>query len=270
VKSRRPTLPGIWMALILGFLYLPLGVVVFNSFNADRTLVKWGGFTVRWFAEVVNDERVRADFADTVVIAVTTALISLVIATGASLWARKASARGGTALNLTTYTRMTLPEIVIAIGLFLLFHKLDIQLGVAAIVAGHVVFCSAYATIVLQARLANVDQTLEEAAGDLGATPWRTFRRVTLPILAPGLIVAGMLVLTLSADDVLVSLFLGGGNAETLPVLMLGMARHEVTAEVNVIGTLFMMFTVLTFATATALAGIRNTTAGIAGSKEDS
>jgi ABC-type spermidine/putrescine transport system permease subunit II len=270
MKQRRLSVSSVWMGMVLLFLYAPLVVVILNSFNAEFTLVEWGGFTTEWYGDAFGDARIRRDFRDTVLIAVSVAVLSLLIATATSIWARRAGRRSVGMMNLATYTRMTLPEIVIAIGLFLLFRKLGVELGATAIIAGHVVFCSAYATIVLQARLANLSMSLEEAAADLGAPAWRAFRRVTLPMLAPGLVVAGLLVLTLSADDVLVSLFLGGGNAETLPVLMLGLARRQVTAEVNVIGTLFMLFTVLTFALAIALAGIRNTTSGIAGSKEDS
>jgi ABC-type spermidine/putrescine transport system permease subunit II len=112
-------------------------------------------------------------------------------------------------------------------------------------VAGHVVFCSAYATIVVQARMAALTSIYQEAATDLGATPWRVFRRVTAPLLRPAIVVAGLLSFTFSVDDVITSLFLGGSSAETLPVLLLGLVRIHVTPEVNAIGAGVMALTLL-------------------------
>ena len=135
-----------------------------------------------------------------------------------------------------TYSRIVLPEVVFALGLFVLFGKLHIELGVGAIVLGHVVFNSAYATVIIQARLASLSGTLEEAAADLGANRWRVFSRVTLPLLLPAVLVAGLLTISFSFDDVIVSQFLGGNNAEPCPVLLLGMIHLHVTPEVNAIG----------------------------------
>lgn len=255
---RRPSFVGVVSGLVLAGLWIPLGIVVVNSFNADELLVGWGGFTTRWYEDALGDARVRSAFVTSMEVAALSTALAVGIALTASLWARRASSRGRGLLDGSTYMRIVLPETVVAIGLFLLLRRLGIDLGLATVVIGHVVFNSAYATIVLQARFATLSPDLEEAAADLGATPWRTFRRVTLPGILPALIVAALLVFTFSLDDVVTSFFLGGTETETLPVLLLGMIRIRVTPEVNAIGVLIMLATVTLLALAAAILGLRN------------
>ena len=149
-----------------------------------------------------------------------------------------------------------------ALGLLVLFGKLHIGFGVGAIVFGHVVFNSAYATVIIQARLAALNSTLEEAAADLGANRWRVFRRVTMPLLLPAVIVAGLLIVSFSFDDVICSQFLGGNSAQPVSVLILGMIHLHVTPEVNAIGTGLMLITLVTFSTAGLITSLRPTGAG--------
>jgi ABC-type spermidine/putrescine transport system permease subunit II len=155
-----------------------------------------------------------------------------------------------------------LPEVVFALGLLVLLGKLHIPFGVGAIVLGHVVFNSAYATVIIQARLASLNETLEEAASDLGANRWRVFRRVTMPLLLPAVIVAGLLIISFSFDDVIVSQFLGGNSAQPVSVLILGLIHLHVTPEVNAIGGGLMFITLLTFSTAGLITVLWPTGAG--------
>jgi ABC-type spermidine/putrescine transport system permease subunit II len=247
---------------VLAFLWIPIGVVLAESVNADPTLNSWGGFTLHWFATAANDGRVISDLGTSLLIGACTATVSAAIAVTTALGAQRVSPRLRELVNATTYVRIILPEVVIAVGLFLLLHRVNIPLGDGAIVAGHVVFCSAYATIVVQARLAALTGVYEEAATDLGATPWRVFRRVTAPLLRPALIVAGLLSFTFSFDDVVTSLFLGGSSAETLPVLLLGLVRIHVTPEVNAIGVGVMVLTLLLLGLLVSASSLR----GVAGS----
>ena len=243
---RLPSPVSAFTALVFVFLYLPIVVVVINSVNADKSLISWGGFTTKWYSQALNDSRVRTDFITSAEVAIASSLISLAIAVSAGLWARTPGPWSRRALDATTYMRIVLPEVVLATALFIFVRRLHFELGVAAIVIGHVVFNSAYATVVIQARLATLPITLEEAATDLGASPWRVFRRVTLPLLAPAILVAVLLTLSFSFDDVVTSLFLGGTEAETLPVLLLGLIRITVTPEVNAIGVGVMLITLIT------------------------
>jgi ABC-type spermidine/putrescine transport system permease subunit II len=263
---RRPTGLGLIALVVLGFLYLPIVVVVANAFNADRTLTHWGGLTTHWFAVAFGDSATWAALWASVRIALVSTTISLLIAVPAGLWARRATFRGRAVLDGTTYVRIILPEIVAAVGLFLLFRRFDLGLGMWTVVVGHVVFNSAYATIVIQARMATLSTTLEEAAADLGATPWRTFWRVTLPLLRPAIIVAGLLAFTFSFDNVITSAFLGGDQA-TLPVLVFGLMRFHVTPAVNAIAAGVMLITLVTFVLATAVVGLRSSTSMIVGSR---
>jgi ABC-type spermidine/putrescine transport system permease subunit II len=262
IRARLPRLSSVIAAIVFAALYAPIVLVLLNSFNGDSSLVGWGGFTTRWYHAIVHDGRVKDAFVTSLEVALLSTALSLAIAVAAGLWARSASSRGRRVLDGATYLRIVLPEIVFALGLFLLATKLDLKLGVPMIVIGHVVFNSAYATIIIQARLATLNRTIEEAAADLGATPWRTFRRVTLPLLVPAVLVAGLLTFTFSFDDVIASQFLGGTNAETLPVLLLGKIRLHVTPEVNAIGAGVMLITLVSFAMAALVAVLRPTGAG--------
>jgi ABC-type spermidine/putrescine transport system permease subunit II len=249
----RPSGLFLFTMLVLLFLYAPIGVVIANSFNGDGSLTSWGGFTLRWYQDAVEDSRVRAAAVTSLEIAAITTVISLVIAVTAGLWTRTASPLKRQALDASTYMRIVLPEIVAALALFLLFRRLGLELGLWAIVVGHVVFNSAYATIVIQARLMTLPTIYEDAAADLGARPRRVFQRVTLPLLAPAIAVAGLLVFTFSLDNVITSLFLSGGNAETIPILLFGMARFHITPELNAIGAAVMVVTTISFAATVGL-----------------
>jgi len=258
VSHRLPAPSAVFTALVFVFLYLPIGIVVLNSFNADEALLGWGGFTTQWYSQAFSNSRVRDDFVTSLQVALASTAISLVIAVTAGLWMRRASTRARRALDATTYMRIVLPEVVVALALFLVLRRYEIPLGVPAIVAGHVIFNSAYATLIIQARLATMTDVLEEAAADLGASPVRTFRRVTLPLLMPAVIVAALLTLSFSFDDVVTSLLLGGPNAETLPVLLLGLIRLHVTPEVNAIAVGVTAITMVTFGLAAAVMSIRD------------
>jgi len=255
---RRPSAVAVVALTVVTLLYAPIVLVVINSFNADKLLVAWGGFTTTWYQEALSDDRVRSAFATSIKVALLSTAFSLAIGISASMWTRRALARRRQLFDATTFLRIILPETVFALGLFLLCTRLNIPLGIPAIVIGHVVFNSAYATIVLQARFATMDTTLESAAADLGASPWRVFRRVTLPQLLPAVIASALLVFSFSFDDVVTSLFLGGTNAETLPVLLLGLIRLHVTPEVNAIGVMVMLTTTALFAIAAGVLSVRS------------
>jgi ABC-type spermidine/putrescine transport system permease subunit II len=236
--ARRHPVVVVVSVLTLALMWLPLAVVLINSLNADPALVRWGGFTLKWFRTVFGDEQVRAAFITSLQVGVLTAALSLVIAVTGVLWWRSASARGRRVFDLTVYARLVLPEVVFATALFLVFTRAGFPLGLWATVLGHTVWASAFATVVLQARARLLDRTVEEAAADLGASPFGVFVRVTLRGLLPGIAAAGVLAFTLSFDDVVTSFFLNGPRLTTLPQYVLGLIRFRVTPEVNAIGAL--------------------------------
>jgi ABC-type spermidine/putrescine transport system permease subunit II len=262
MMRRLPKPRVIFTALVLVCLYAPILLVLVFSVNKDPQLLRWEGFTLDWYRQAFEDEAVRTNFGISVQVAIASTAISLVLAITGGLWYRHATGRARAWFDAMTYSRIVLPEVVFALGLFALFDALDVGLGVGAIVLGHVVFNSAYATIILQARFSTMSGTMEEAAADLGANRWRVFRRITLPLLMPAVIVAGLLCLTFSLDDVITSQFLGGTDAQTLPVLVLGKIRQRVTPEVNAIGSGLMFITLLTFLIAGLITLLRTTGAG--------
>lgn len=245
---RGPRLASVATGVVVVALYAPIALVVANSFNANERLTSWDGATMRWWVAALSDDRVATDIRTSLVVAGATVVVSVVLAVTDALWWRHASPRSRRILNAVVVARIVLPEIVLALALFLAVEKVDLPLGAAAIVVGQAVFCTAYATVLVQARLATLGSAFEDAAADLGAPPARVFTRITLPLLAPAVLTAALLVLTLSFDDVVIAQFLGGTEAETIPVLLLGKIRLTVSPEVNAIGTALMLVTALPIA----------------------
>jgi ABC-type spermidine/putrescine transport system permease subunit II len=235
-----------------------------NSFNQDALLSRWGGFTTRWYSQAFGDDRVWAGFRTSIVVATIATAISIVIAVATALWWRSASGRGRQMLDLTTYARLIVPEVVIALALFVFLRKLNIALGLLAVVIGHVVFTSAFATLVVQSRSATLPTDIEEAAADLGARPHRVLWRVTLPLLRPAIAVGALLSFTLSFDNFLSSQFLAGTNVETLPMLIYGLVRFRLTPEVNAIASGAMLVTVAALAALVLVVALRSRTEGSA------
>ena len=236
---RRHPVVVVVSILTLLFMWLPLAVVLINSLNADALLVGWGGFTLKWFAEAFGDDQVREAVVTSLEVGILTAVLSLVVAVTGVLWWRHASRRARRAFEALVYARLVLPEVVFATALFLVFTRSGIiELGLWTTVLGHTVWASAFATVILQARARLLDRAVEEAAADLGCSPIGVFFRVTLRGLLPGILAAGVLAFTLSFDDVVTSYFLNGPRLTTLPLLVLGLIRFQVTPEVNAIGAL--------------------------------
>jgi ABC-type spermidine/putrescine transport system permease subunit II len=257
VRAAPPRLLSWFSILVLVGLYLPIVLVLANAFNRDVLLAHWGGFTLKWFGQALHSSRVRHDFVTSLIIAVLSSLLSLAIAIPAAVWARRAPLRGRQLLDATTYMRIVLPEVVAALSLLIFCRRAGVPLGMLAVIAGHVVFNSAYAIVILQARLATLNRVLEDAAADLGAAPHRVFRRVTLPLIMPAVIVAGLVGFTFSFDDVITSSFLSGSSTETLPMLIFGLARFDVTPEVNAIGAGLLLITMLSLSIAIVVATAR-------------
>lgn len=261
MRLRRHPIAGVLSLLVLTFLWLPLIAVTINSFNRDSLMAGWGGATTRWYHLAASDGNVRSGLRTTLIIAFASALVSVAVAVSGALWWRRAPARARAIYDALVYARIIVPEVVFATALFFLFLRFHFRLGVPAMVIGHSVWNSAYATVIIQARLIGFDPSLEEAAADLGATPWRAFRRVTLVALMPAIVVAGLLAFTFSFDDVVTSYFLQGTSDSPLPIVLFGMIRFRITPEINAVGVLVMLFTVSLMALAVTVLG----TAGAVG-----
>ena len=257
--------------LAAALLYGPVVMVVVNAFNANPGLTGWGGATLHWFQDAVNDPLVVDAAKSSLLIAVISSIGSIVIGVSAALYWRGSGSRRQAVLDASTYLRIALPETVTALALFLLFTRLDVTLGLWTVVIGHIVFNSAYATIILQARLAGANEDLEAAAADLGASPWRAFWRVSLPVLRPALVSASLLSFALSLDNVVTSVFLSGSGTQTLPMVVLGLIRYNTSPVVNAIGVLMTVLMLSLMAAGLAAYGARKSFSALSGpGKEDS
>jgi spermidine/putrescine transport system permease protein len=232
---------GIYAVAAYLFLHVPLLVLVAFSFNASKYTV-WTGWSLDWYRTVFHDAQLAEAAGNSILIAICSAAISTVIGTLAAygMWKRKAPVLQG-----SLYLSLVTPEIVTGISLLVffqwIFHWLHFRLGMGTVIIAHVAFSIAYVVIVVTARLETFDPALEEAAMDLGATPWRAFWRVTLPALRPGIIAACLLAMIVSVDDYVTTSFVAGADSETLPMVIYAMARRGVSPAINAISSLIVV-----------------------------
>jgi len=220
------------------FLYLPLAVLGIFSFN-DSKLAVWRGVTVAWYGGVFRNQALIDATINSLVIAAVATLVATAIGTlaGYALWKRRSLL-----LTNSFYLSLLTPEIVAGVSLLAffewIFRYLHVQLGMHTVILAHVSFSLPYVAIVILARLRTFDRTLEEAALDLGATEWQVFRRITLPLLLPGIVAAALLCFTVSFDDYVITSLVAGVNSETLPMVIYAMARRGVSPEVNALSVM--------------------------------
>ena len=239
--------------LVYLFLYLPIVILVLYSFNESRQTALWTGFTFDWYTHLFHDELILRAVKNSLVVALITTAITTVAGTMVALALARFDFLGKPATQAALYLPVIVPEVVIGAALVTFFGVVQMRLSLATVVVAHVAFCISYVAIVVRARLAGFDRSLEEAASDLGAGPWETFRRVTLPIILPGIVAGALLVFTVSIDDYVVTSFVAGVGATTLPLQIYSMLKVGVTPEVNAVSTLLIVLTVILIAVAQRL-----------------
>jgi spermidine/putrescine transport system permease protein len=230
-------------------LYLPIAILVIYAFNEGESLANWEGFSLRWFAAAANNDAVKQAAWRSLVIAAFAATFATIAATMAALaTTRTRRYRGLTFKYAMINQPLMVPEIVTAVALLIVFSQVKVWTGYSGLgylILAHTAFCIPFAYLPVRARLENMDLALESAAADLYATPWKTFRRITLPLLQPGIVAGFMLAFVISLDDVVITEFVKSGGQDTLPTYMLGQLRRVITPEVNAIATLFLALSVL-------------------------
>jgi spermidine/putrescine transport system permease protein len=243
--------PGFaFMALLTFFLlYLPIATLVFYAFNAGDSIAVWSGFSLRWFQSAWSNEAVKEAAWRSAFVAFIAAILATIAATMAALATTRTENYPGLTFKYAFINQpLMVPEIVTAVALLIVFSRIKVWSGYSGIgylIAAHTAFCIPFAYLPIRARLENMDLTLERAAADLYATPWQAFRRVTLPLLWPGILAGMMLAFVISLDDVVITEFVKSGGQETLPTYMLGQLRRSVTPEINAISTAFLGLSVL-------------------------
>lgn len=244
-------LPGFAPVALLTFaaLYVPIFTLVIYSFNASQSVSLWGGFSLTWYSAAWENRAVQEAAVRSLVIACSASLIATTVATMAALGTtRTRRFRGQTLIYVLINQPLMVPEIVTAVALLIFFAAIKSATGYTGLgylILAHSAFCIPFAYLPIRARLEGMDLTLETAAADLYADRWQTFRRVTLPLLAPGILAGAMLAFVISLDDVVITEFVKTAGQDTLPTYMLGQLRRVVTPEVNAIATALLCLTVL-------------------------
>src|SRR4030081_1395605 len=229
------------VALGLAFLYLPIVILVIYSFNASRLVTVWGGWSLRWYVELLHDHAMLEAAWVTLRIAVLSATVATVLGTLAAVaLVRFGRFRGRVLFSGMVYAPLVMPEVITALSLLLLFVAVDIDRGFWTIVIAHTTLTLCFVAVVVQSRLVTFDISLEEAAMDLGCPPLRTFLTVTLPLIWPAVASGWMLAFALSLDDLVIASFVTGPGATTLPIRIYSEVRLGVKPEINAVCTIMI------------------------------
>jgi spermidine/putrescine transport system permease protein len=242
--------------VVYAFLYVPIAVVVLFAFNdTQRASSSWDGFSTRWFGVALADEVVQTSLFNSFVIAVPNALLATAFGTMAALGLQRVNKAVRLGFDVLTYMSVIVPEIVIALATLILFASsfdvakswfgLRLTFGYPTVIAAHVLFNTSLVLLLVRARLSGMDRTLVEASADLFATPWRTFRQITLPQLLPAIVAGFLLAFTFSFDDYVITTFVSGPGSSTLPLFIFGQVKRGVTPETNAVATMMLAFTLV-------------------------
>jgi putrescine transport system permease protein len=237
------------LALVLGFafLYVPIVSLIAFSFNESRLVTVWGGFSTRWYGALLRNQQILDAAWLSLKVAAVSATIAVVLGTFAGMiLARFGPFRGRTLLSGMTTAPLVMPEVITGLSLLLLFVTLEQLIGwpagrgMTTIIIAHVTFAMAFVTVVVQSRLAQIDESLEEAAQDLGARPAKVFFLITLPIIFPALLSGWLLAFTLSLDDLVIASFVAGPGSTTLPMVVFSKVRLGVSPDINALATILV------------------------------
>ncbi len=248
MKTRRSRFLLTVLAFGYAFLYIPLASVIFYSFNDSRLATVWGGFSTRWYAELLQNDQILGAAFLSLKIALIAATLATIFGTMAGLaLSRFGRFRGRTLFAGMITSPLVMPEVITGLSLLLLFVSLQTligwpaQRGFLTITIAHTTFAMAYVTVVVQSRLSGMDQSLEEAALDLGGRPVRVLFDITLPMIAPAMVAGWLLAFTLSLDDLVIASFVSGPGGSTLPMLIFSKVKLGVTPDINALATIIIV-----------------------------
>ena len=236
--------PLLWATAlaVYAFLYIPLAIVVVFSFNDSKLNAEWVGFTLDWYQKLFHNQEMLAAAVNSLIIACVASALATVLGTMAGIAMHRFRSK---LLPFMVLTPIAMPEILLGVSLLIFFISTfgEESLSLATVIVAHTTFCIGFVAIIVRARLAGMDESVFEAARDLGATPWQTFRLVTLPLIKPGIIAGALMAFTLSIDDFVITFFTAGAGVPTLPLTIYTMIKIAVTPEVNALSTLLMLLT---------------------------
>lgn len=235
---------GVFITFVYLFLFLPIFIIVVNSFNATTTkpYLSWKGFTFAWYGKLFENSELLGAFGNTIIIAVVSTLLATAIGTLGAVGMYKYKFKGKSLIDALLYIPVVIPEIVLGISLLTIFAKVNIPRGMLTLILAHVTFSVSFVIFNVRARLSGYDNSIEEASMDLGANRLRTFFEITLPVLAPGIGGGALLAFTLSIDDVIISYFVNG-QTKTYPLKVMESIKSGVAPDVNALSTLILIGT---------------------------
>jgi len=237
---------------VYAFLYVPLVIVIVFSFNDSKLNAEWVGFTLSWYKTLFADQDMLRAAGNSVLIAVVASICATILGTMAGIAMHRYRTR---VLPFMVLTPVAMPEILLGVSLLIFFIQVvGTELNLLTVIIAHVTFCIGFVAIIVRARLAGMDESIFEAARDLGASPWQTFRLITLPLIMPGVVAGALMAFTLSIDDFVITFFTAGVGVSTLPLQIYSMIKIAVTPEVNAISTLLMALTLVMIVVAGKLA----------------
>lgn len=234
--------PAAW--LFFAFLYIPIFVLVVLSFNSGQSATLWESFSFKWYAVVADDPEILRAAKNSLIVASLATIIATTLATLAALGMRGRAFRGQTVMSGVLGLPLLVPEIVTAVATLMFFAFIGLKLSLFTILLAHVVFCIPFAYLPIRARLEGMDPRLAEAAADLYASPWKTFWKVTFPLLMPGILSGAMLAFIISMDDFVITYFVAGAGATTLPVYIFSSIRMGISPKINAISSIILLISI--------------------------
>ena len=239
--ERRPRFAVIFTAVFFVLLYLPIAIVIMFSFNSERSLSSFGGFSMQWYGDFFTDEALLESLRASLLIASVAAVGSLVLGTMLAMALERVRSRGGRLAGTVALLPLVTPDVVAGVAALLLFTGVGISLSLNTVIIAEITFSIAYVTVIVRGRLASMSDEVEEAGRDLGCTPWQAVRLVTLPAIAPALVAAGLLVFALVFDDFVLAFFTTGVDPQPLPVRIYSSIRFGVSPAINAVGTVMLL-----------------------------
>ena len=260
---------GVHAGVVFAFFYAPIAILIIFSFSGDRLVGRWGGFTLDWYREFWNNDQLTNSITVSLQVALIATVASVVLGTLSALALERFRFRGRRVFDALLYLPIIIPDVTMGIMMLVFFAEgidvvdsllgISLAKGITTITLSHIAFCISFVSVVVRARLSGMDSRLEEAAMDLYATRWQTFRYVTLPQILPGVAGGGLLALTLSLDDVVISQFTSGPGATTLPVYVFSLIRKGVTPMINSVSVVMFLASLVLIAAMLGVDRLRST-----------
>ncbi len=240
ILLRKIAFSKLYIGLILIIMYLPILLIVIYSFNESKISSVWGGFSLKWYEMLRNDRAMHEAIKNSVLLGVLSCCAAAVVGTFGAVGMSRVKLRTKGAVEYISMLPIMIPEIILGMIFMTFFALIGLPFGMTTLVIAHTAFCIPYVYMMVKARLAGMDTSLMEAARDLGASPWRVFFDITLPLIAPAVISGMLLSFAMSLDDVVISIFVTGAETNTLPIKIYTQMKTGVTPEINALCTIML------------------------------